>query len=156
MPSDIERYFILTLFERRAANKVYQTFRVNRFELWLLMAMVAVLGLAGKKSVSKKQLFDTITGHTNAKRKLEGFWSGLQRTECIRSVTLKNGQTGWVLTPLAVKCINMFEIEIKRIEAAERARQLKTAPKRGIHPYPLNELPPTVVEDLGDRYKSLN
>lgn len=157
MHSDMDRFFMFSLFERRAANKVYQTFRVNRFELWLLFAMVAVLGLHGKKSTSKRQIFDTVTGHTVAKRKMEGFWSGLVSKGLVMSVTLKNRLEGWVLTPLAVKCIGTFEVEIKRLEAAEKARQIKVQTyKDVIKPYPLNELGITTIEDLSSHYKSVN
>jgi hypothetical protein len=152
--TDLEKLFMFSLFERRAANVVYQQFRVNRFELWILMAMVAGMLLIGKRSMSKKQLFDTITGHSMAKRKLEGYFQGLQTRELIRSVTTRTNTTGWVITPLAVKVIETFETAVNTLEAKERIRQRKLK-KEPVY-YTLNTLPPANIEDMGNHYKSLN
>lgn len=152
---EIDRLYVLSLFERRAANKVYQTFRVNRFELNLTMAMVCALGLVGRKSISKKELFDFVSGSIKAKAKMEGYWSGMVRTGMVKPVTLRNGQGSWVLTRLAVKCIETFEIELKRIETAEKARQARRQPNKEFLPIRVHSLSPEGVEDLGDRYRSI-
>lgn len=61
---------------RRAAFPIYKRFKVNRFELWMLSALVGFLASREMSIASKAEFFGFLTGNWN-KSKLEGYYHGL-------------------------------------------------------------------------------
>lgn len=147
------RIFTMSLFERRAAYKCFVQFGINRFELWMLFAFSALLLLNKSRTMSKIQLFDTLSGNGQTKRKFQGYWTGLVNKGMIREAHLKNGKVGWLLSPLGLKVMNVFEGELKRLEAMQRVRA--DAKKERRPEYTLEELSNLTLDDLGDQYKAI-
>jgi hypothetical protein len=144
----MEDLFRFGALERRAAKHIYYTFRVNRFELYLLYSMATFLGLFGRKAMTQRQIFDHITGNMRAKRQLAGYWQGLLRTECIREVELHGGRKSYYISELGMKVLQSFEVHYKTLEASMI--------KKGRADYDISKLVPKDVKDLGsNQYKTL-
>lgn len=149
----IDRIFTMSLFERRAAYKCWVQFGINRFELWMLCAFSSMLLMYRSKTMSKHELFNTITGNSNVKRKFEGYWLGCKTKGVIKEVLLKNGQSGWLLSPLGLKVLQVFEGELVRLEGMQKARADAKSVERPERT--LEELSNLTLSDLGSRYKAI-
>jgi hypothetical protein len=113
------------MFERRSAKVVTYQYRINRFELWMLMGLVAVLALQGRKAISRDECFNLITANLRARIKMRTYWYGLQVKGCL--VEFKRPQypnaSSWGITPLGWQVCQVFEKEMQRLELAYPKRK---------------------------------
>lgn len=145
--------FIMSLLERRAAYSCWNKFHINRFELWMLMSLSALMLLYRAKSMGKRQLFDTITGNGRIKRQFEGYFRGLLTKGFIKEVQMHNGKIGYLLTPLASRVLNEFERRLDELEKGQIKRsELRKAPRERLT---IEELSNLTIDDLGSRYKAI-
>ena len=111
--------FRLSQFERRAAKVVTFQYRVNRYELWMLCGMVSALSLSGRKAISRDECFNLITANLRARIKMRGYWHGLIEKGCL--VEFKRVQyplaSSWGVTPLGWRICQVYENEMKKLEA---------------------------------------
>lgn len=74
----LERYFFGRFMHQRASGRVYQRYRINAFELDLLMMLNAHCARHGKMIVTKHHFFSELTGNSRRKAKYEGYLTGLR------------------------------------------------------------------------------
>jgi len=77
---------------RRAAFPIYQRYGINRFELWMLSALVGYLSSKEATIVSKIDFFKFLSGNWNTRKKQEGYFHGLLSKQFI-------GQYEYVMKP---------------------------------------------------------
>jgi hypothetical protein len=117
----------------------------------MLMAVVAVARLRGQRAVSQDEVFRTITGSRIGRKPFYGYWHGLVTKGCLQGVLLHNGRKSWVLTALGSEVIRLFEEKYKILE--DRVSKQKAEKKKPVV-YSYDEMPVSVVEELGVAYKA--
>lgn len=65
------------LLQYREPVKVCRVFGLNRYELWMLLALEYWLRWEGMQVASKTRFFQNLTGNSRLKRKFEGYFYGL-------------------------------------------------------------------------------
>lgn len=130
--------FKFNAFEYMAAAQVKRRYSINRFELWLLMASIATIGLSGRMIINEDELFSEITGSYLLKRKMKGYLKGLKRLRLLAELDYNNrgSYKSLAVTELGMKVAKAFEDELLKIE---RKREVKGYDVEGIV---LKEVPP--------------
>lgn len=120
--------FTLSMTERRAAKVVTYQYRINRFELWMLCGLVAVLSLLGRRAISRDECFDLITANLRYRSKMRGYWFGLIEKGCLvefKRPQYPNGKS-YGVTRLGWAVCQVYEKELIRLEAKyPKAKRLK-------------------------------
>ena len=93
---------------QRACGLTYQVFRVNAFEIDLLLSLHAHSERLNKMIVPKGEFFNQLTGNTKRKAKYEGFLWGLRRLGLV-------GSYEYIHRPGSL-CIGISEIGWKAIQ----------------------------------------
>ncbi len=111
--------FTMSMVERRAAAQIAYKYRLNRFELWMLCGLVAVLSLEGRKAISQRECFDRITASLKARFHMSGYWAGLRKKGCL--VEYKRAQyplaTSYGVSRLGWQICQLYEAEMLKEEA---------------------------------------
>lgn len=109
--------FRMSQLEISAAHKVRKIYNINRFELWLLMAIIATFGLLGKRAMNEKDLMDEISGHPRQRAKMYGYLRGLKGLRAVCLLDYQNRGTWTVIgvTSLGMRIANEFEVQIEKL-----------------------------------------
>ena len=113
----INELFYMNLLERRAAFKVYSTYRIKQPEVVTLMSLAAIMLVKGRKTISVKNYIDWVTGNRRAKNKLKYHVYQLEKYGMIEFVSYKTVNRSVIITLQGVKALDIFENELERIQA---------------------------------------
>lgn len=115
------------LLERRACVSVSQMFRINRLEIWLLLAMHGYFQLFGVSQVGKTTLFRMVTGHPKAKRQMEGYWFGLCNRGFVEVGLARGRGHCWVITALGWQVIEAYKRSLNKLIERYDVKGIKQA-----------------------------
>lgn len=127
-------------FKYRASYRVYLTYKLNKYELWLLCQLSGVLQTHGREIISRTIFFDALTGNNKMKAKLVGYFYGLLERKCIATYEYigRPGSLCVGITELGLSALSMYNSELKRIkESAPKISPIK----HGRQNYRIKELP---------------
>jgi hypothetical protein len=104
-------------FRRRALGKMWQKHGINEFELMMLCCLASHVARVGRSLISKRELFDGITGNSLRKAKMEGYLKGLITKQFVGSyeyITRPDSLSVGV-SDLGHKVLIDFNTEINRL-----------------------------------------
>lgn len=110
--------FRLCQLELSASHRVRKIYNINRYELWLLMATIATLGLLGKRAINEGDLMDEINGNPQHRKRMWGYLLGLKRLKCVCQLDYNN-RGSWKsigITPLGMRIAREYEVQIEKLE----------------------------------------
>jgi hypothetical protein len=114
-------------FRRRALGKMWQKHGINEFELTMLCCLASHVARVGRSLVSKRELFDGITGNSLRKAKMEGFLKGLITKQFVGSyeyITRPDSLSVGV-SDLGSKVLDDFNGEVIRLMSAFELSECK-------------------------------
>lgn len=106
-------------FRRRALGKMWQKYQINEFELTMLCCVASYVARIKRPLVSKRELFDGITGNSLRKAKMEGFLKGLITKQFVGSYEyiIRPDSLSVGVSDLGARVLLDFNSEINRLMA---------------------------------------
>lgn len=129
---------------RRASYTCYLKFRVNKFELKLLMALVHFLRYKGRNVVARSEFFNHITNNVRERAKMQGYYAGLLDKKII-------GTFEYIAIP-GSECVGISELGLSVL--AELQRELnRLSAQYPIHNHYLDSLPASFTSEPNPKYR---
>lgn len=147
----LEEYLRFHIFERRACIPIYVAFRVNRFEVWMLLNFASACLLKGHKTATKKQVFDWVTGNPKIKRSINGYWFGCVNKGLLTELTMANNKTTFVMSEKGARVLDIYEARLSELESNTNKQE---ASKRKIKPYVLEDIKRVNIDELPHPYNT--
>lgn len=133
------------LFFRRAAQKVWLTYKINKAETKTLLMIAAAMHARQAKTITLEQLKRLHTGNLQD-ISLNGPVYGLMTKGPLQKVIYNKTHETWIFTQMAYNIFKTYEEEYLRIVS-----NVKTERVRPIPNYKLDDKPP-IVEEMGNAF----